>query len=276
MRTRINDSRGPTAVFMRVLVAVLLLGFTGNALAQGVENTASERVDVRAAVQGSRKGPLTSITVDPIIASIIYGNKQQFTATGRDASGNTVSIPDPQWSVTGGTITGNGQSATYEATEGGDYTVTCRDGASGIEGTAKVHVKGGGPLVSVLVYPSSASLKVGEQKVFQAEGKDTSGYRTGIPDPQWSVSGGGTVTPNGESATFTATDPGDFTITCQDGSSGMQGTSSIHITNGSQLSSILISPAQANLQLGQQQVFQATGKDQQGNQVPIPDPQWSV
>ena len=237
--------------------------------ASGIEGTATIHV------QGD--GPLDSITIDPLLVYMDhYGMQRQFTATGRDSSGNTVPIPDPQWSATGGTITGNGQSATYDATEGGDFTITCRDGASGIEGTATIHVQGDGPLDSITIDPLLVYMDhYGMQRQFTATGRDSSGNTVPIPDPQWSATGG-TITGNGQSATYDATEGGDFTITCRDGASGIEGTATVHVQGGGLLDSIEINPSSAALIVGDLQTFQVTGKDSAGNTVPIPDPQWSV
>ncbi len=125
MRTTISYSPGLTAVFMRILVVGPLSGLPVIAHAQGTHDSRSGRLHIKAAAQEAKEGPLASIIVDPIIANVIYGNQQQFTATGKDASGNTVPIPDPQWSVTGGgTIAVNGNSATFTATQEGNHTIT--------------------------------------------------------------------------------------------------------------------------------------------------------
>ena len=85
-------------------------------------------------------GPLATITVTPNPATVQTNATQQFTAVGRDASGNIVAIT-PVWSVTNGGGTINAGSGLFTA--GGvtgqfDNTVRATSGA--IFGTATVIV----------------------------------------------------------------------------------------------------------------------------------------
>lgn len=90
------------------------------------------------------------------------------------------------------------------------------------------------------VSPQTADVEVGQQQTSQATGWDADGNQVPIPDPQWSVSGGGTLMSEGESATFTASQPGEYTITCQDGDSGVQASFPFRVTIQPNLQSIEI------------------------------------
>ncbi|WP_165823907.1 carbohydrate-binding protein [Pseudochryseolinea flava] len=81
--------------------------------------------------------PLASITVTPQGNTISVGQTLQFTAVGKDANGNTVSIT-PTWSVSsGGTIS---QAGLFTASGSGVTTVTATSG--NISGTSTVTISG--------------------------------------------------------------------------------------------------------------------------------------
>jgi hypothetical protein len=82
---------------------------------------------------------LATITISPSSASVAAGGTQQFTAVGKDADGNVVSI-DPTWSVSGGagSIDGNGLFTAGSTAGTFDNAVTATSG--GISGSASVTV----------------------------------------------------------------------------------------------------------------------------------------
>jgi hypothetical protein len=85
------------------------------------------------------------------------------------------------------------------------------------------------------------NLEVGGQQQFTATGYDANNNQVPITDPQWSTSGGGTLTPNGTTCTDTAgTTPGHFTVTCQQGGTAIQDTANVQVYQGK---AKLISPA---------------------------------
>jgi plastocyanin len=131
-------------------------------------------------------------------------------------------------------------------------------------------------LAYIIINPSEANMQVGETRTFTAEGRDQDGNPIPIPDPQWTVNGGGTISSNGNTCTFTATETGDYQISCYDSGSTKDGSASLHISPSSQLHSIELTPAHVDMQAGQEQTFTAEGKDENGNPVPIPPPQWAV
>ena len=89
-------------------------------------------------------GPLLTITVTPNPDTLLIGGVQTFTAVGRDASGNVVTI-NPSWSVTagGGTIPAGTTGLTAPFTAGntlGSFPNTVRATQGAIFGTATVVV----------------------------------------------------------------------------------------------------------------------------------------
>ena len=89
---------------------------------------------------------LATITVTPASPTLTAGNTQQFTAVGKDANGNDVSIT-PTWSVEagGGTIDNNGMFTA--GSTAGTFTNTVKATSGGVSGTATVTVTGGTPSV---------------------------------------------------------------------------------------------------------------------------------
>jgi len=86
--------------------------------------------------------PLASITVSPNPSNLGIGGTQQFTAIGKDASGNVVAIT-PTWAVvaSGGTISGAGLFTA--GTVPGTYTNTVQATSGAISGAATVNVAAG-------------------------------------------------------------------------------------------------------------------------------------
>jgi hypothetical protein len=89
---------------------------------------------------------LATITVTPANPTLTAGNTQQFTAVGKDADGNDVSIT-PTWSVEagGGTIDNNGMFTA--GSTAGTFTSTVKATSGGVSGTATVTVTAGSPSV---------------------------------------------------------------------------------------------------------------------------------
>ena len=115
-------------------------------------------------------GPLATITVTPNPATLIVTTKQQFTAVGKDLSGNIIVIA-PTWSVVaaGGAIDGGGLF-TASATPG-TYANTVKATSGTISGTATVIVTAG-PLATITVTPNPASMAISTTQQFAAVGKD--------------------------------------------------------------------------------------------------------
>jgi len=216
-------------------------------------------------------GTLASITVTPNPVTLTIGGTQQFTATGKDVSGNVVAIT-PTWSVTAG---GGAIGATGLFTAGttpGAFANTVKAAVGAISGTATVNVIAG-PLATITVTPNPVSLVIGAQQQFTAVGTDASGNVVPIT-PVWSVvNGGGTIiAPTG---LFTAgTLPGTYANTVQATAGGISGTATVTVTAGA-LATITVTPNPVTMAISTTQQFTAVGKDIAGNVIPI-TPIWAV
>ena len=176
-------------------------------------------------------GALASITVTPDPVNVGTGASQQFTAVGKDASGNVVPIvPAPTWAVlpghAGGTIQSTGRY-TAPASAGID---SIRATSGTISGFARVNVMASGALVAIAVTPNPASVVTGGTVTFTATGFDVSGLVVPTPGLVWSVvAGGGSIDP--VSGLFTAgAVTGTFPNTVKATSGGTSGFATVMVT----------------------------------------------
>ena len=169
--------------------------------------------------------PLATITVTPNPAIVTSGATQQFTAVGKDAFGNTVTIT-PTWSVVagGGAIDGNGLFTA--GTVAGTYTNTVTATSNGVTGTATVTVTAG-PLASIVVTPNPVNVSPYGTRQLTATGRDAFGNPVSVT-PAWAVvNGGGTI--DGTGLFKAGPISGDFPNTVQASSGTVSGTASVHV-----------------------------------------------
>jgi len=235
---------------------------TVQASSQGLKGFATVNVTV---------GPLASITVTPNPDTLIVGAKQQFTAVGKDVSGNTVVIA-AVWSVAagGGTVDGGG-IFTAGATPG-TFTNTIKATSGLLSATATVVVTAG-PLATITVTPNPATMTINGTQQFTAVGSDIAGNPVAITAPVWAVAAsGGTINATG---LFTAgTVSGTFVNTVRATSGGLSGVATVIVTSGP-LANITVTPNPVFMLTNSMQQFLAIGKDASGN-VFVMKPVWSV
>jgi hypothetical protein len=216
-------------------------------------------------------GPLASITVTPTPVSLPIGATQQYTAVGRDASGNVVPI-SPSWSIVagGGTIGLTSGLFTAGSTTG-TFTNTVNASVGGVSGLATVTVTGGA-LATITVTPNPANVPTGSTQQFTAVGRDAGGNVVAMT-PVWSVvNGGGTI--DGASGLFTAGSvAGTYNNTVRATSGTISGTATVTVTPV--LTSLIVTPNPANVLTNSTQQFAVTGRDASGNIIPV-TPVWSV
>ncbi|XXF79847.1 MYXO-CTERM sorting domain-containing protein [Myxococcaceae bacterium GXIMD 01537] len=215
-------------------------------------------------------GALASIEVTPNPVTLGINGVQQFTATGKDAVGNTVSLT-PTWSVVngGGTLDASGRFTA--GTTPGTYANTVKVSSGSVSATVTVTVNPGA-LASIEVAPSTRTLSIHGTQAFTATGKDSAGNTVPV-SVTWSVvNGGGTIAADG---LFTAgTVPGTYTSTVKATQDGFSGFATVIVQPG-ELASIEVTPNPVTLGIQGVQKFTATGKDSAGNIVPA-SVTWSV
>jgi uncharacterized repeat protein (TIGR01451 family) len=209
-------------------------------------------------------GPLNSIVVSPASANVPAGTVRLFTANGFDQYGNAVPIT-PAWSTDGGSIDAGGLFAA-QTTAATDRLITATHNS--ISGTASVNIVAG-PLNSIVVLPATANIVAGTTRLFAANGFDQ--YGNAVPiTPTWTTNGGAIDGAGLYTAQITAT-VGRWVTATQE---TVVGLASVNIIAGP-LSSIVVSPTNANVEAGTTRTFTANGFDQYSNAVPI-NPVWAT
>ncbi len=174
-------------------------------------------------------GALATIAVTPSPDTLHVGGTQQFTAVGRDAGGNVLTVT-PTWSVAagGGTISTAGMFTAGSVS--GTYANTVRATSGSISGSASVAVLPGpiSPATSVIGV-SSSSIVVGGTATLTLQGKDAAGNNV--------TTGGAVVVFSASGGTSTGTvgstkDNGNGTYTASFTGVGAGTATSIHATIG--------------------------------------------
>jgi hypothetical protein len=169
-------------------------------------------------------GPLASLMLSPLTATITAGGSQAYTATGLDQYGN--SLGDVTAATTF-TITGTGSctGSTCTATAAGTYTITGTDASA--TGTATLTVTAG-PLASLMLSPLTATITAGGSQAYTATGYDQYGNSLGdvTAATTFTITGTGSCT----GSTCTAATAGTYTVEGTDGSA--KGTAALTVTAG--------------------------------------------
>ena len=259
--------------------------FTAGASAGTFTNTVRATIGI---VAGSASvtvtaGGLLTIVVTPNAASLAVGGTQLFTATGKDANGNTVAIT-PTWSIvaSGGTINAAGlftagtTAGSYANTVMACSTALC--GAGSVSGFATVTVNSGS-LATITVTPNPIALGTGASQTFTAVGRDANGNVLPIlPTPVWSVAvgyAGGTI--QNPSGTYTAPGaPGIGFDSVRATIGAIAGSARVNVSAAGALVSIAVTPNPSTVFPGGTSQMTATGFDGTGLVVPTPGLVWSV
>jgi outer membrane protein OmpA-like peptidoglycan-associated protein len=162
----------------------------------------------------------TSVTLDP-------GQRTNFTASamrcGKDSP--------VTFTATGGTITESGE---YTAgSSPGTFQVTATEPRSGLSSNASVVIREPAPppppppppvtLSRIELVPERASVKIGESVTFQVTGINSDGTNRSMTNCTYTATGN----PTQSGATFTWSQPGNYTVTVQ--CEGMTDTSNVEV-----------------------------------------------
>jgi hypothetical protein len=215
-----------------------------------------------------------SITISAPSGQTAVGETLQFTATVKDASGNTIDIA-PTWSVLhgGGTINSHGVFTAGDSAATFANTVVATSGSVSSSGSTVTVLAG--PLAVVNVTPATIALAPGATQQFVAAGADSHGNAVAITDRVWAVvAAGGTIDTSG---LFTAgATAGAFANTVTATSGAISGTASVTV-GGGPVASIEITLDTTTLGIGGTHQYIVTGRDANNNIVPVvPAPVWSV
>ncbi|MDB4913274.1 MAG: hypothetical protein JWM95_918 [Gemmatimonadetes bacterium] len=233
---------------------------------------------------GVSSGALATLTVTPGSVSLLPGSPQVFTAVGRDAQNNVVSV-SPAWSVVGGGGTINIAGSFAAGSTAGSYPGLVHATSGAIIGTADVTVTTGSASQLTLTTAPSSSGAIGTplaiQPVIQvrdAFGNAVAaqnliisvGVLTGsgnIVNSQATTNASGVATFSGLTINGTA---GNFVLQFYDGSGNHVNSASIAMIHGAASKLGIATPPSASVGSGvvfpAQPVIQIT--DASGNSVP--------
>ena len=205
---------------------------------------------------------LTTVQVTPNQVTVDIGANQQFTAQGLDQFGNSIGA-SITWGATGGTVDDTGLY-TAGAIAGSGFTVTATDGL--INGQASVTVNDPDPpvLTTIQVTPNQVTVDIGANQQFTAQGLDQFGNSIGA-SITWGATGG-TVDDTGLYTAGAITGSG-FTVTATAGLINGQASVTVNDPDPPVLTTIVVTPDSATVNVGDTQQFTAQGLDQFGNSI---------
>jgi dienelactone hydrolase len=220
---------------------------------------------------------VASIEVSPRQATVAADATLSFTASGKDAQGNPVSVT-PTWSSSGGTVD---QSGLFTPGALGKASVTATVG--NLSAGAAVDVVTG-KVATATVSPPSAKVQVSKSLRFSASGTDSKGNVVPGATVQWTISGAtGAIDSSG---LFTATTAGTGKITALVSGNGgsAQASAMVEVTDPPppppppqepKVATASISPASITLRIGEAATFRAVGRDSSGLEVANAAVVWS-
>jgi hypothetical protein len=172
-------------------------------------------------------GPLATITVSPASPSITVDATQQFTATAKDSSGNTISGLTFTWASSAtnvATITAGGLATGLTV---GTTTIAAASGA--VQGSTTLTVTAP-VLVTIAVTPANALIAVGGTQQFTATGTYSDGSTQNLTSTAtWSSSATGVAT---ISTTGLASGVGAGQTTIEAASGAINGSTTLTVTTG--------------------------------------------
>ena len=237
-------------------------GVTITATSEGATGTASVTV---------AREPVAVVEVSPSTASIAVGQPVQLTAIARGAAGQVLSLTGRTVSWATGSPSIATISASGIATGVSPGTTTIIATVDGRQGSATVSVLAV-PVASVVVNPPSTSVTVGQSTTLTATALDANGIPLAGRVVGWSSSDNAiaSVSSNG---TVTGVAVGNAVITAT--VDGQTGTATVAV-GAVPVASVVVSPTQPTLTVGQTVQLSATARDAAGQPLPGRVATWST
>ena len=213
----------------------------------------SEGKDSPAATLTVTAIPVATVTISPATQAVIVGaSAPAFTATTKDAGGNTLTGRTVTWSSGDPTIaTIDPNTGVATGVSAGTVTITATSETK--TGTATLTVNPA-PVGSVTVTPPSQTIVDGNPASFGATLKDANGHTLSGRVVTWS-SNDATIATVNNSGTATSTGPGNAVITAT--SEGQSGTATLQV-DPVPVTSVVVTPALASINVGSTVQLSAT------------------
>jgi uncharacterized protein YjdB len=205
--------------------------------------------------------PVASVRLSPTSRDLLVGQTLQLSAQPLDAQGNSLDGRPVTFATSNPSVATVNASGLVTALAAGSAIITAT--AEGKNSVATINVASV-PVASVAVAPGSNSLVVGQTTQLSAEPRDASGKALVGRLVAWSTSAAAVASVS-SSGLVTAIGPGTATITAT--SEGVAGTATITV-GPKPVSSVIVSPGQANVTVGQTTQLSGQVTDDQGNVLP--------
>lgn len=226
----------------------------------------SFRVIATAAAEGGQRAdtatvlvtavPVASVVVSPATMTLDVGDEMQFVATPQDANGAPLSGRAITWSSGNVAIATAGSTGTVTAIGAGATTITAT--SEGHSGSASITVTQI-PVASVDVTPASANLAPGGVVQLTAVARDIDGSILSGRSVAWSTSNAAVATVSAGRVTAVAVGSAQIVATVE----GFSDTSVITVAVVP-VASVEVTPATANLAVGNKLQLSAVAKDAGG------------
>ena len=206
---------------------------------------------------------VATIAVSPSSPSIAMGGTQQFSATAKDSSGNTMSGVTFTWVSSATSIATVSSTGVATGVKAGTTQITAS--ASGITSPADTLTVTPPAVATIAVSPSSPSIVVGATQQFTATAKDSGGNTINGVTFTWAsaTAGVATIDSNGLATGVSA---GTTQITAS--ASGITSAAdTLTVTPPVVVATIAVSPSSPSIAVGATQQFTATAKDSGGNTI---------
>lgn len=222
---------------------------------------------------------LARLTISPWSITLEIGDTLLLTAAGEDQYDQSFIVNEIQWFIKHTKrheiIVGkpqlvevNNQVLHFKVEAVGEFIITAKAGS--VEGKAIVTVKEPSRLAALKISPSTVNLVTGQKQRFTTHGTDQYDCWINVETIEWLVSGG-SISVDGD---FWSEMAGQSTITAR--VEDVEAKAYAVVTEPSRLSSLVIEPLWAEMQLGQTQGFTVTGRDQYGHSMHTNAVQWQT
>jgi uncharacterized protein YjdB len=257
-RTQVGDSV-PVAVRWTASAGTITSGgmYTADTSAADVLVTATLTGATLSGTSNVKKRRVIQVVISPKNTTIPTGGARQFTAYGIRNTGDSVNV-NVSFTATGGAISGNGMYTAGQTA--GIYRVVAKQNGGSLADTSAVTVTTV-PVASVTVTPAAPSLQVGQSAQLTATPRDAGGNALSGRVVTWATSNAAVASVNG-SGLVTGVAVGPVTITAT--SEGQSGSATVTVSVVP-VASVAVSPATANVQVGQSAQLTATPRDAGGN-----------